>query len=271
MGQMILQSYEFYGMLLGWVVATVTGLLAFAFLKVTPAKIFLKAWLKKKPIAWVRYRTGIGEFRIGDDSDPGSMDVKGIGTVMLTENSYVREKCSGAAVFDTFSEYGTTISKEYSPIIHELKEKGFKINNFEDYKALVQLTQDEDYAAKYVEGMPSDEEKEEARKKIAELKELKIEIKPYKTYRVHELAYMFPNNISPVYVDAKVTNAVNRRMMKMRMDQKMWIYIGFGALLIVLAIVIVFKVIKQPEPQVIIKTIETGVVAAQTAASNMTI
>lgn len=259
-----LQPYEFWGMLFGWVFAVLFGLMTFAYIKLTPAKVFLKAWLSKRPVAWVKYRTGIGEFKVGKEDDPGSMDVDGLGYVSLTEGSQVREKRSGRAVFDVFGEYGATIPKEYAPIIQELREAGFKINTFKDYQHLILLASNEKYEEDYLNSFQFDFEKKEAKERISKIKKLKIEVKPYKSYSTHDLAYMFPNNISPVYVDAKVTNAVNRNLKKMKFNQQMWLYVGMGALLITLAIVIIFKVIKQPEPQVIIQTLDTGVQLAKT-------
>lgn len=269
-GEILLQKYEFYILIFGCVLAVTFGLITFAFIKLTPAKVFFKAWLKKKPIAKVNYRTGIGEFKLGNDCDPGSMDVKDLGFVLLTEGSHIREKRSGAAIFDVFAEYGASIPKEYAPILQELKEKGFNINTFEDYRRLILLATDEEAKKKYVDGL-EDSEKDEAKAKIAELKEMKIALKPYKTYRLHELASMFPNNISPVYVDAKVTNAVNRMVKRMKLNNQMWVAVGMGALLIVLAIIIFIKTVKSPSTDVIVKTIEVGVQTTQAVNRSISI
>jgi len=265
-------QYEFYGLLFGWVLAVVFGLLTLAAFKITPAKAFLKAWFKKTPIAWVKDRTGRGEFMVTSETDPGSIDVKGLGFVHLVEGSMVREKNSKAPVFDVFAEFGTSIPREYAANVQELREAGFKINDFRDYKHLVDLASNKRYADEYVKSMKTEKKKQEAEELVQQIQNHQIEVKPYKTYKVHELAFMFPFNISPVYVDAKVTNAVNRMLKKEKLKKEFMIYAAMAVLIIVVAIVIFLKVIKTPEPQVIIKTVETGVMAAGAVSTgNLTI
>jgi len=270
-GEIILIQYEFYTLIFGWVMAVLFGFLTLASFKFTPARVFLKAWLKKAPVAWVKDRTGRGIFLVGKESDPGTIDLKGVGTVQLTEGSMVRESNSRAPVFDVFAEMGTSIPKEYAAIIQELREKGLKINKFSDYKHLVDLVADEKYASQFLEKIKDEKKKEEIRKGIEVAKKMEIKVMPFKTYKVHELAYMFPNNISPVYMDAKVTNAVNRVLKKEKTKKEFLIYAAVAVLILVIAAYMLLKLFKSPEPQVIVKTIETGVRVSQSATGNLTL
>ena len=53
-----LSQTEFYTLLFGWVLAAVFGFFFFLFIKFTPAGVFLKAFMKKKPECKVNYRPG---------------------------------------------------------------------------------------------------------------------------------------------------------------------------------------------------------------------
>ena len=283
MGQQILLSInEFYAYSSGWVLAVIFALILIFIIKFTPAKTFFKAMIKKKPIAWVKYRPGVGEFLISDDTSPGSMEVKNLGYVHMTEGSQVREKRSKVTVYDVFAEYGASIPEQYAPLIQELREEGFKINTFKDYKHLVDLVSRPEYLDEYIQkllnrinshkkGMKKitsflkkntdDELRDEIRKARQDkenLKDLEIKILPYKTYKMHDLASMFPNNVSPVYVEAKVTNAVYQKMKKMRMGHQLLVYGAFACLVLIIGIVILLRVIQQPEPKVIIQTIQAA-------------
>lgn len=253
-----LSTMEFWIFAMGWVVSVLFLFLIVLFIKFTPAKVFLKAWLTRSAVSWVKFRTGLGEFRNSKSTDPGSIDVKNLGFVQLVEGSQVLERNSKCPVYDVFGEYGTSIPKEYPAIIQELRDAGYVVNSFRDYSHLVRLTSDEVYASEYVDSLKGDKKKE-AIQQIKYLKALEIKIKPYKTYKVHELAFMFPNNISPVYVDAKVTNAVSRIRNKEKFQQQMLIYGSFAVLVLLIGLVIFMKLIKAPNcPSVECKCAQAG-------------
>lgn len=262
--QILLGQGEFFGILAGWVFAVIFGLFFLAFMKITPARTFLKAWLTKNVVCWVKHRTGLGEFKLAKMEDLGSLTVEDVGFVQMVEGSQVMEKKSKVPIFDVFSDYGVSIPKEYAPVIQELREAGFKIDNFADYKELIKLASDSAYEKEFIENVP-EEEKEKAKERIKTLKEMKIQIRPFKTYSVHDLAFMFPNNISPIYVDAKVQNAVTREIKKKALQKELLLYGGISVLIVVMSLIIFLKVYKgdQCDPQIIIRTVETGVQAVQ--------
>lgn len=265
---MQLSNNEFYIIMFGWVVAVFLMFTTILLVKFTPAKIFLKAWFSKSAICWVKFRTGMGEFRIAKQEDPGSVTVKDLGFVQMVEGSQVIERNSKVPVYDVFAEYGASIPKEYPAIIQELREEGFVINTFADYAHLVKLSADQEYASEHLEKITDAEEKKIAQERIQHLRDMDILIKPYKAYKVHELAFMFPNNISPVYVDAKVTNAVTRQMKKMQMSQQMLIYVAIAVLILVISVVLIFKLVKVPEvPPISVSCAQAGLQTAQGAVN----
>jgi len=268
--EIILADYEFYTMLAFIVLGLFLGLLAFAYKRMTPAGVFLKAWWKKSPIIWIRYRTGLGEFKVGKTEAAGSMDVKGSGYYLMSEGSQVMEKRSKVPVYDAFSEYGVTIPSNYAPIIQELREKGFKITNFHDYNHLILISKNEEYFKEWKASLKKEAEREEADRLKARLEGMELKLKPFKTYRMHELANMFPNNISPVYVDAKVTDAVNSEVKKRKLNNQLVLYFGLAAFLIIIGIMIFLKVYQTPQPEVIVKVVESGLQTVATSG-NVTI
>jgi hypothetical protein len=250
MAGIVLSQAEFYTVISFIVGFFLMLLYNFFLVKFTPASVFLKALMNKKPVAMVDTRTGMTEFKVANDQDPGSMDVKGLGFVSMTEGSQVREKNSKATIYRVFSEFGSSIPSDYAPIIQTLRENGFKINTFADYKNLIDLCANEKYCSDYLASLKG-EKKEAAEIMIKKAKELKISLMPYKTYKMHDLAFMFPNNISPVYVDAKVTAAVNREIKKQKFANQMIIYVGIFLFIGCIAAAVAYKMIKTPDPIII--------------------
>ena len=258
---------EFYMLLFGWVLAIVFGfLMVYMFLK-TPARIFLQAAVGKKNIAIVRDRAGMADFMVGKISDPGSMDVKGLGPITIEENSHVLERKSKVVMYDVFAEIGVSIPQEYAPIIQELRDAGIRIRNFKDYHRMLRIKSDKDFAydvyKKLKQKKKSDKVLNEYKDMVKTIRKMdNVKIMPYKTYKMYDLASMFPFNISPVYIDAKIQSAVNKLVRKIRMNQQMIFYAGFFVVCAAIAGVIIFKMMNNPDPTVIIETLDAGVKVA---------
>ena len=212
-------QYEFYMLVAGWVGFAIFGLLVFLMIKFTPAKTFLNSWMKRTPNVLTINRAGMADFRTSDDKDNTSMTVKGIGFADMTEGSHVFEKKSKNSLYFMFTEYGVTIPKEFPAIIQELRESGYEISNYDDYKKLIDLATNKEFAEKYIEKQKTKEDKKKATDLIEELKKLDIAIKNYKTYKFHDLANMFPNNINPVAVENKVLNEARRQKKRQNLDR----------------------------------------------------
>lgn len=259
MAQIGLTIPAFLFLLVGWTLFFISGGFMFILSRWTPAFTFFKAWLKGLPVAWVRYRHGIGEFKTGVSKYPGCMDVAKLGSVLMTEGSQVFERKSKVPVYEVFAEYGAALPKEYEPILVELRKHGFNISNFEEYNQLVLLSRDKVYVENFLSELKTKEEKNDWKKKIDVLKGLKLEVKTYAAYNVRDLADFFPNNINPTWIEALKTNAVMMAQKRNKMNMQLLIVAAIAFAIIVGALLIFLKVYHQPAPQVIVQTIETGV------------
>lgn len=246
----MIEQWEFWAYITGWAMAVIFFLLFFACMKLTPAKAFIKAWFSKGCVFWVKNKAGIGQFKNGKMNKAGFVEIKGIGPVMITENSQVREDCSGRPVFDMFSEFGATISMEYGPIIQELREKGLIVNNYGDYEHYVKLSSEPKYIDSYlimhkdiIDDFPA------ARKDLVELKKrldgMKLELRLNKTYSFHQLAHMFPSNFTSIYVEAQTEEAALQAK-KQALRNINFTTVAMGVLIIVVALIIFLKVYKVP-------------------------
>ena len=172
------------------VVAIESLMLLFIVFK-TPALTFLKAALFKLPLMYVIGKDSLGHFRafksVGNTAKVGKD-----GLYNLTENSHTLEMSSKVPLFIAFRDLAATMLPEYPAIIQELREQGLVINNVEDINI---------YLQKIKRGVSED---------------LPITVKPYKSYKFHDLENMFPNNLDPTFIDATVQSetARNLKMMK---------------------------------------------------------
>lgn len=228
-------------------------------IKFTPAKPFLKAWITRTPVFRAAYRTGFAEFLNGRIDANGMAKAKGIGPVQLTENSQYIEKNSKCAVYEMFAEYGATIPKEYAAILQELRERGIKIRNYDDYRTVIELATDSKAVAKYLEGLKGEDLKN-AQKKVAELQDLKVELKKFKSYAMHDMAFMFPNNISPLYTDAIITTEVMRERKNSKLQKELLIVVGVTVFIILIGVAIYFNVKPAAAPaKVVCEVAQKGV------------
>lgn len=269
----MIETWEFWAGIVGWVTSSIFFLLFFACMKLTPAKAFIKAWFSKGYVFWVKNKAGIGEFKSGKMDNTGFAKIKGLGPVMITENSQVREDRSGRPVFDLFSEYGATISQEYGPMIQEIREKGLVVNNFDDYEHYVKLATEPNYIDQYIERhnhvlvdpVAAKKEMQDTKKK---LEGMKLEIKPNKTYSFHQLAHMFPSNFTPVYVEAQTEEAALQAK-KQALKNINFTTIAMGVLIIIVALVIFLKTFRPPACPACQCMVETAKVAA--ASTNLVV
>lgn len=254
----LLTQTEFIWWSLGWAFSPVLGVLLGLILWRTPAKVFLKAFVTRKPVCFVHYRSGNGGFLLGKPDQTGGMDVKGVGYVITTEGSHILEATSKVPVYSVFSEYAATIPKEYAPIIQAMREQGYKIQNFGDYKHLFELANNKEYAEKFL-AKTKPEDKNAVEELIKKVRGEKIELKPYKSYKMQDLSYMFPNNISPIYVDMKVTNAINEKLKRAGKDYKNVLTIVTVAIILLVGLAIVYKIVASGNTTTIVQAASAGV------------
>ena len=226
------QYYIFIGV---FVVMCIFFLLLLMVSFFTPAIIFLKAKLKKASLIYTVNRGQTGEFLVATGKYQGIADVPKVGPFIVTEGSHTIEKKSKVPFYFAFGEFASTLPLEYAYIVQELRGDGErKITNIDDL-------------AKYVGMEFSDTTKAwvQSKNKEEKEKELKVEIKPYKTIKIHDLAFMFPFNVTPALMESKTQHMIGLKMSmfnKMNMQYVlMFIMILMGT---VLAAVIAFKFLK---------------------------
>lgn len=238
----------------------------------TPALIFLKAIFKRLPVMRIHFRTGKTVHRIATEPIPGILHVKRFGVFFPTEDSYTREHHSGVIMYDAFAENAHTVPKWWPAVIQELRESGIaKINNYEDYKNLLDAITNQEQVDQVIDNLKTKEEKEKYKSNVKQLRSLDIPIKPWKTYKMHELAYMFPNNQTPISVETYKDTALSNEARK-KENLKVIIFASIGVLIIGIAFAIIWKAIGDPHcPAVAVKCGTTGVEMAKTAVQNITI
>lgn len=206
----------------------------------TPALIFLRAKLKKTSLIYSVNRGQMGKFMVASHKFQGIADVSGVGPYIITENSHTLETKSKIPFYFAFGEFASTLPLEFAMIVQHLRDQGKKVTNISDLAEMAGMMFDE--KNKVWKSMPRDNMSEE-QKKIVD--EMKIAIEPYKTIRIHDLAYMFPFNITPALMESKTQHMIG---LKMKMFNKlnmqyvlMFIMICMG---VTLAAVIAFKFLK---------------------------
>lgn len=204
--QIMLMIYIMYGF-----IALETLMIVFIFWK-TPAMTFLKASMFKQPLMYVIGKDHLGFFRTFKPQS-GTAYIKGIGLFNLTENSHTLEGGSKIPLYFAFRDLAATLTPDYPAIIQEIREQGFLVNNLEDI---------EDYIMKIRAGT---------------LANPKIEIKPYKTYKFHDLANMFPFNLDPTFIDSTVQCEVAKFIKTMKFGQ---LAIGTIVVMIIVGAIAIF-------------------------------
>jgi len=240
-GECIVMTRNVYYVIIGFAVLAAVFLLMLLMLSFfTPAMIFLKAKFKKASLIYVTNRGQTGEFKIASGKYQGIADVAGVGPFIITENSHTVEKKSKLSLFFAFGEFAATLPMQFAHIVQYLRDTGRKVTNIEDLSELAGMKFNDETKA-WVK-IPEEELTEEDKKRISDME---IAVEPYKTIRIHDLAYMFPFNITPALIESKTQHMIGLKMNffnKMNMQYvMMFIMILMGT---TLAAVIAFKFIK---------------------------
>ncbi len=249
-GECIVMTKNIYNVFLGLSI-TAGILLAMLFMLglFTPALIFLKAKFKKASLIYVTGRGQTGQFMIASGKFQGIADIKGVGPFIITENSHTIERKSKLSLFFAFGEFAATLPMQFAYIVQYLRDSGKKVTNIDDLAQIAGMKFD-DVTKAWVK-IPEEDLTEEEKKNI---KEMEVAVQPYKTIRMHDLAYMFPFNITPALIESKTQHMIGLKMNffnKMNMQYvMMFIMILMGT---TLAAVIAFKFIKSGD----ISTTET--------------
>ena len=247
---LVITNTQYYIFIAIFIIAALllTILLLVGFL--TPALIFLKAKFKKASLVYSVNRGQIGKFLIASNKFQGIADVKGVGPYIITENSHTLEEKSKTQLFFAFGEYAATLPLEFAKIVQYLRDTGKKVTNISDLAGMIGM-EFNDQTKAWVE-IPKEKLTEEQKKTI---EELEVTIDPYKTIKLHDLANMFPFNITPALMESKTQHMIGLKMSmfnKMNMQYVlMFIMILMGA---TLAAVIAFKFLKSGDTSGVVET-----------------
>lgn len=232
-----------------WAIVAFIGWLFFIILLVfmlfilikTPAWTFLLANLTGKPILRAITPTASSRFYRAKRIEAGCADLPD-GPFKLMPGSYVRDTKSNVPIFDAFTENATTVTKEYAAIIETLREKGFIINNFEQYKQLVEIASNKADAEGYIKSIEKDEDKARAQKLVKLLQDpaFRVDIKAFRSYKMHELSNMFPYNLSPTFIKEKAV-AYNQRIVSKINQKKDYMLMAMVFLIFVIGAALAYK------------------------------
>ena len=241
-------QHEFYIMIGVMVFGILMTILLAFILKWTPAWTFFKARLQKVPVGRLISRFGSGKYVLLKNPWMGTADIKDKackGSIELTPDTGISDVKSGVKVFDLFSEFAATIPPEYSAAVNHLREIGLTINDWSDYAFYVELSHPV-LSEKIIKNSKNEAEKEKLRKLRTELQRLDVEITPLKTYKLSNLANMFPFNVRPEYIQAKVIYAVTEKIKSMALDKQKLVTIGIFLIIVSIAAVILWKFLGTP-------------------------
>lgn len=240
-GECMVLTNNMYSMFIGLAILAGLFLIILVLLSLfTPALTFLKAKFKRGFLIYEVNRGQMGRFLICKNKFQGVADVKGVGPFIITENSHTIEQKSKLGFYFAFGEFAATLPLQYGAIIQYLRE-GNKINNISDLGGLIGQKFDP-----VKKRWGNDEKKEGSEDKIEKDKQnFNIAIEPFKTIKLHDLAYMFPFNITPALIESRTQHMLGMKMQffnKLNMQYVlMFIMILMGT---TLAAVIAFKFLK---------------------------
>lgn len=185
----------------------------------TPAFIFLKAKMKKSPIFLMVNRAQQGRFRIGKVEHEGLANIPKAGMVIMSENSHIIERQSHIPMFISHGEFAPTVTLDYAYVVQQLRESGVKMDNWDDVDRVVRgwigKLDENALRAQLEDGTIKEDEFKQKMDFKAKLEKMNVLIRPYKTMRIHDLAYMFPFNITPAMIESQT-------QYKLAMKQQYW-------------------------------------------------
>ena len=201
-------------------------LILIAILWKTPALEFLSAFMTGKPVVAMTNRSARIQFKNGKPSSEGMLDIRGVGPILVSENSYTREATSGALMYFCFGEYASTVPLWWVYSVNRIKEyyakvRGKPIQNVSQLGEKVGRKFDETTNSWIYDPIKKDEHG-------VEMKE--VAIQPYYTIKLHDMGNMFPFNQTPALVESRIVHEIAKKMKfwnSMNMQWVMIFCIGF--------------------------------------------
>jgi len=239
----------------------------------TPGFTFLRAKFQKKRMMYVTERSQRGMFIPTTFVHDGVVKVPQVGPYILTERSHTIESKSGIPLYFGFGEFAASIPLFFPYVLEKLKSKNIDVSDWDDLDRIVNGWKKDsswiDEAAKNMNVSKEDV--------IKELNKVQIHIRPYQTIKLHDMANMFPFNVTPAMVESLITF---EKAKQMRFWQKININTAIVAIMVMvgasLALIIAWKFIggQNPAPQevkvVLDSAVQTANYTAQVVVNNIT-
>jgi hypothetical protein len=197
----------------------------------TPAMEFLMAFMTGKSVVLVTNRSNHARFRTAKANSEGMLQVKKVGPVMVEPNSAMLERISGRPLYICFGEFASTLPLWWVSVINFLKRK-----HQDDPKPLHNSS---DLGGRI--GMKfNDNTLQWDHVEVTE-ENVSIQIKPYYAVRMHELANMFPYNITPALMESKTVHEIAKKQrMWNALSTQMLIWVAMAVLILVIAAYIAY-------------------------------
>jgi len=206
---------------------------------------------------------------------PGIGEIKKVGPFMLSENSHTIEKKSNVAVYVSFGEFAGTLPLRWAYVLAKVREeyekKGKKFVNVEDYGRLLGMKYSTE--KKVWESMTEQDWKDVPEDEKNILAQNTVDVQPYETFKIHNLANMFPFNLHPALVQSKIEHSIMQAKRWLSMDKgtvMLWVMVMIGG---ALAAGIAYMLISKGEASQCKVTIEQApglIQAAGSVVSNFT-
>lgn len=119
----IMSQNTFYFVIGNFVFSGIMIVLMIAVSAFSPGFVFLGAKLGKKKVVGMINRSQGLQFSSGKTKSEGIIDVRGVGPVMMTENSHMVEAKSGLQMFFCFGEFAATLPPKWVYTINKLKKR----------------------------------------------------------------------------------------------------------------------------------------------------
>jgi len=198
----------------------------------TPVLQFAIAIIRGRAINIISNRSGRARFQCMKETAQGVITSKPTGPYLVTEGSNATEIYSGRPIYFSFGEFGATLPLWWISTINKIKfwkkKEGSLVHNLLDIGPDM--------------GRVYNHEKARWEKKAPRGENKVFEIKPYETIKLHDLANMFPFNITPALNESRVIHHIAlKQKMNNLLSAQFFIAVGFGALLILIGVAIFMK------------------------------
>jgi hypothetical protein len=258
----------------GWLGFLLSLIFAGILLAITPAWKFLRAKIKGVPMILTQFKDQYSEFRPGTKPRAEATKIDQ-SHVHLTNSSHMIDKKSKVPLYFHFSGHGITDDPLFNATLSELREMGFKFDNYEELKLVVDLVNDKTFRDKYMAELKDQNIKKQLEETIKKAENTTIEIKSYKTYKFQDIKNFYPFNINSDYSEAITEEEVTLALKKSKAKEnivKMLVVLGV-VFAVVGGVIIIFTMVYDPKPKQVICQFGTNAIkaGAATAIQNMTI